>query len=189
MMSQVPNQLTDASTPPDCGFEHGLPHIDAAGFREALACAATAVTVIATDGPAGRAGVTCSAVCSVSDTPPTVLFCVNRRSAANSVIKTNGFLSVNWLHARQTEVSQLFSGAGQVPMRDRFEDAHWQPSVHGIPYRTDALISLDCRIASELEIGTHSVFVAHVLNARRTNGVEPLVYCQRAYTTTHPTQS
>ncbi|BCZ81308.1 FMN reductase (NADH) RutF [Paraburkholderia terrae] len=187
-MTQAQVQPADAIAHPRHEQADDLPDIDATAFREALAHAATSVTVIATDGPAGKAGVTCSAVCSVSDTPPTILFCVNRRSAANSVIRTNGLLSVNWLHAQQTGISQLFSGVGQVPMRERFNDARWQASAHGVPYRTDALIALDCRIASAMEIGTHSVFVARVLNARRADGMQPLVYCQRAYATTRPAQ-
>ena len=188
-MTQAQIQPAGATASPNYGPVDALPHIDATAFREALAHAATAVTVIATDGAAGKAGVTCSAVCSVSDAPPTILFCVNRRSAANSVIKANGLLSVNWLHALQTDVSQVFSGIGQIPMSERFNDERWQPSEHGIPYRTDALVSVDCRIASAMEIGTHSVFVARVLNARKTVGAAPLVYCQRAYATTRPTHS
>jgi flavin reductase len=188
-MIQAPLQPADASPPPEYEPEDGLPCIDATEFREVLAYAATAVTVIATDGPAGKAGVTCSAVCSVSDAPPTILFCVNRRSAANSVIKSNGLLSVNWLNAHQMDVSQLFSGVGHVPMLERFSDARWQPSVNGIPYRTDALVTLDCRMASATEIGTHSVFVARVLHARRTSGADPLVYCRRVYATTRPTRT
>ncbi|MEX3967550.1 flavin reductase [Paraburkholderia sp. EG286B] len=188
-MNQAPHQATGAGAP--VHYEHAgeSPFVDAAEFREVLAYAPTAVTIIATDGPAGKAGVTCSAVCSVSDAPPTILFCVNRRSAANSVIKANGLLSVNWLSAHQAGISQVFAGIGQLPMLERFSDTRWQESAHGIPYRTDALVALDCRIASAMEIGTHSVFVARVLNARRTSGVEPLVYCRRAYATTRPTQS
>ncbi|QBQ99850.1 flavin reductase [Paraburkholderia pallida] len=186
-MTQV--QLQQANAPSHDQPADKLPYIDATDFREALSRAATAVTIIATEGSAGKAGVTCSAVCSVSDTPPTILFCVNQRSAANSVIKSNGLLSVNWLQAQQADVSQLFSGVGHVPMHERFNDTRWQVSVHGIPYHTDALVSLDCRIASAMEIGTHSVFVAHVLNARTSAEVAPLVYCQRAYATTRPTQS
>jgi flavin reductase len=188
-MNRAPGQPTDAGASVHDQHVDESSFIDAAEFREALAYAATAVTIIATDGPAGKAGVTCSAVCSVSDAPPTILFCLNRRSAANSVIKSNGLLSVNWLGAHQTAISQLFSGIGHVPMLERFSDTRWQDSAHGIPYRTDALVALDCRIASAMEIGTHSVFVARVLNARRTGDAEPLVYCRRAYATTRPTQS
>ena len=172
--------------PPHEAAEFG-PAISAEDFREALAHAATAVTVLATAGSAGTAGVTCSAVCSVCDTPPTILFCVNRRSASNHVIKGNALVSVNWLNARQAEVSRVFAGVGKVPMEERFDDERWQTSPNGVPYRTDALVTFDCRIASVTEIGTHSVFLAHVLGATRANGAEPLVYCQRAYATTCPT--
>ena len=36
-----------------------------------------AVNVVTTDGPAGRHGFTASAVCSVTDNPPTLLVCMN----------------------------------------------------------------------------------------------------------------
>jgi flavin reductase (NADH)/flavin reductase/chlorophenol-4-monooxygenase component 1 len=171
--------FTDASTAP--------PGISSTQFREALAQAATAVTVVATDGPNGRAGVTCSAVCAVCDTPPTILFCVNRKSAANSVIKANGVLSVNWLNAGQTAISQLFSGAGHVPMSERFVGDNWQTSFTGAPYCTEALLALHCEISAAMEIGTHSVFLARVVAADHAASADPLVYCRRAYATTRPT--
>ena len=47
-------------------------------FRDAMACVGAAVNIITTDGPAGLAGFTASAVCSVTDSPPTLLVCLNR---------------------------------------------------------------------------------------------------------------
>ena len=47
--------------------------ISAGQFRDALAYAATAITLLATGGAAGVAGVACSALCTVCDTPPTIL--------------------------------------------------------------------------------------------------------------------
>jgi len=162
--------------------------IDAASFRDALSRAVTAVTVIATDGTGGRAGVTCSAVCSVSDSPPTVLFCINRRSAANSVIKANGVISINWLHASQTAVSQLFAGAGAVPMAQRFDDDSWGVFATGAPYSKSAMVALDCKVIDQIEIGTHSVFVAQVFGSAgaESDNHAPLVYCLRSYATTQP---
>lgn len=162
--------------------------IDATRFRDALSLAVTAVTVIATDGAGGRAGVTCSAVCSVSDSPPTVLFCINRRSAANSVIKSNGVVSINWLHASQTAVSQLFAGAGAVPMAQRFDGDGWGVFGTGAPYSKSAMVALDCKVVDQLEIGTHSVFVAQVLGSSgaESSNDTPLLYCRRSYATTQP---
>lgn len=44
--------------------------VDINGFRNAMALLGGAVSVITTDGPAGRFGFTASAVCSVTDSPP-----------------------------------------------------------------------------------------------------------------------
>lgn len=166
-----------------------LAGVSAAEFREALAKAITPVTILATDGPSGQAGVTCSAVCSVCDTPPTVLVCVNRNSFTNGVIKANGVLSVNWLSADQSGLSQLFAGVGALPMAERFAHSQWGTLASGAPYCKEALMSLDCRIASAIEIGTHSLFLAHVIATTKADGRGPLAYCQRAYATTQPTAS
>ena len=56
--------------------------VDQQTFRDAMSCMGAAVNIITTDGPAGRAGFTASAVCSVTDTPPTLLVCLNRFAAA-----------------------------------------------------------------------------------------------------------
>ncbi|WP_326540424.1 flavin reductase [Pseudorhodoferax sp.] len=158
--------------------------LDALDFRHALAQAATPVTVITTDGPQGLAGVTCSAVCSVCDTPPTVLFCINRRSYANAVFKEHGVLCINWLAAAQAEVSQCFAGQGALPMPERFAAARWDRLLTGAPQCLDAVVALDCRVAQVSEVGSHSVFLAEVVAARCAPGTDPLVYCQRSYATT-----
>ena len=59
------------------GQEH-IATVDAAQFREAMSRLGAAVHVVTTAGPAGRAGVTATAVVSVSDQPATLLVCLNR---------------------------------------------------------------------------------------------------------------
>ena len=39
-------------------------------FRDAMASLSAAVNVVTTEGEAGRCGITATAVCSVTDTPP-----------------------------------------------------------------------------------------------------------------------
>src|SRR5690349_11081057 len=74
-------------------------------FIAAMSLATTPVTVVATDGPAGRVGQTVSAMCSVSADPPTLLVCVHRRSPLWEAIEANGCFSVNLLSAGQAAVS------------------------------------------------------------------------------------
>ena len=64
-------------------------------FRNAMAQLGSAITIITTDGPAGRFGFTASAVCSVTDSPPTLLVCMNRSSFAHGKFQHNGVLCVS----------------------------------------------------------------------------------------------
>jgi len=158
-------------------------HVSAEEYREALSRMATPVSVITTNGPHGIAGFTCSAVCSVAAEPPTIMVCVNRKSAANSIIKANGVLCVNSLGAEQVELSQLFAGVGSVPMHERFNGPHWRALITGSPYSTRARVALDCRVADIREVGTHSVILAEVLSTAHATDDQPLIYHSRNYAT------
>ena len=155
----------------------------AADFREAMSRVASSVSIVSTDGPHGIAGFTCSAVCSVTDEPPTIMVCVNRRSAANAVIKANGVLCVSSLGADQVELSQLFAGVGRVPMSERFVAPNWGVLTTGAPYCTTSRVALDCRIADVREVGTHSVIFAEVLSTAHAGDSAPLIYHSRNYAT------
>ncbi len=63
--------MSAATTMPD--LVHAL---SKEAFREGMSRLGAAVNIITTDGPAGRAGFTASAVCSVTDSPPTLLVCL-----------------------------------------------------------------------------------------------------------------
>jgi flavin reductase (NADH)/flavin reductase/chlorophenol-4-monooxygenase component 1 len=160
--------------------------VPAAEFRAVLSKLTTAVSVIATDGPAGAAGLTCSAVCAVSDDPAMVLACVHGKSTANAIIKTNGVLCVNCLQSGQRSLSQAFAGIGGIPMPDRFALAQWDVLATGAPYCRDALLALDCEVVDVRDIGTHSIFIAKVIATVEAADGEPLLYQRRAYATTRP---
>ena len=63
-------------------------------FRDAMSSLSAAVNVVTTEGEAGRCGITATAVCSVTDTPPSVMVCINANSAMNPVFQGNGRLCV-----------------------------------------------------------------------------------------------
>ena len=158
-------------------------HVSAEEYRGALSRVASSVSVVTTDGPHGIAGFTCSAVCSVTDDPPTIMVCVNRKSAANAIIKANGVLCVNSLGAEQVELSQIFAGVGRIPMQERFNGPHWRTLITGSPCCTQARVALDCRVSDVHEIGTHSVILAEVLSTAQATDDPPLIYHSRNYAT------
>src|SRR3954465_11891234 len=126
------------------------------GYRGAMARLAAAVNVVTTDGPAGRGGFTASAVCSVTDDPPTLIVCVNLASRQNEIIRMNRVLCVNTLALDQTEIATLFS-TKELPIAERFAVGGWSTLVTGSPVLEGAIASFDCRVVERLERGTHSV--------------------------------
>ncbi|WP_341908964.1 flavin reductase [Ferrovibrio terrae] len=150
-------------------------------FRDGMARLSAAVNVVTTAGAAGRCGFTASAVCSVSDEPPTLLVCMNRASAMNPVFKQNGVLCINTLSAEQQHYSALFAGQTDVAMAERFHDEAWTVLQTGSPVLENALVSFDCQIADIKEIGSHSVMFCTVLGVAVWQSREGLVYFDRGY--------
>ena len=174
---------TVENAPIDTLIRDQAAHVSADEFREALSQVASSVSIVTTDGAHGIAGFTCSAVCTVTDEPPTILVCVNRKSAANGVIKANGVLCVSSLGADQVALSQMFAGVGKVPMHERFGGSQWGSLATGSPYCKTSRVALDCRIAEIREVGTHTVFFAEVLSTVNATADEPLIYHRRNYAT------
>lgn len=156
--------------------------VEAQEFRDGMALLVGAVNVVTTDGPMGRAGLTASAVCSVTDQPPTLLVCVNRSSFAHQFFLGNNVLCVNVLSSSQQDVSSLFA-TRSVPMEERFAAIGWQPLATGAPALEGALASFDGKIAQAHEMGTHDIFLVELQAIRVTTDSQPgaLAYFNRAY--------
>ncbi|MFZ6048929.1 flavin reductase [Pseudomonas sp. CR3202] len=154
--------------------------VDTTGFRNAMALLGGAVSVITTDGAAGRFGFTASAVCSVTDQPPTLLVCMNRSSFANGHFKQNGVLGVNVLTAELKDISAVFANR-ELDSEQRFAQANWSILESGSPLLENALVSFDCRIAQAHEVGSHTIFYCEVLGICHGKSQEGLVYFNRAY--------
>ena len=140
-----------------------------------------AVNVLTTLSPDGPFGLTASAVCSVTDQPPTLLLCINRDTDLNEVLKASRFLCVNTLSAAQEELSALFAGLTGVPQPERFAFGEWTTLVTGAPVLEGAVVSFDCQVAQFVEVGTHTVFFCEVQAIKSGPAHEGLIYFGRSY--------
>ena len=154
--------------------------VDRQSYREAMARLGAAVNVITTDGPGGKRGFTASAVCSVTDTPPTLLVCLNRNSDSNTALKENGILCVNTLAAGQEDLSPIFAGMTGAEGEERFVIGEWTTLVTGAAVLEGATASFDCRVVQTAEVGTHTVFFCEVEAVRAGDG-HGLIYFARGY--------
>jgi flavin reductase len=151
-------------------------------YRDGMARLAAAVNVITSDGPAGPGGFTASAVCSVTDSPPTLLVCVNLSSRQAEIVRTNGVLCVNTLAADQAPIAGLFS-TRDMTIEDRLAAVAWTTLATGAPVLDGTVASFDCRVVERLERGTHAVILCEVEAVRSGPATEALVYYSRGYGT------
>lgn len=154
-----------------------------ARFLGGMSQAAATVNIITTDGPGGRAGVTVSAMSSVSaDTAqPTLLVCVHHLAPAAAAILENQVFCVNVLRDDQSYISDTFAGRFKEQIGNKFDCTAWTTEVTGAPRVVDPLVAFDCRMVSHTRVGTHYVFfgeVEHIFTAERGS---PLLYANRAY--------
>jgi len=155
--------------------------VEPAQFREAMSRLGAAVHVITTAGPGGKTGATATAVCSVSDAPPTLLMCLNRRSQTNPVVVENGVFCVNTLGHDGAAIADLFAGRTGVQGTDRFKTGDWTVLSTGSPVLASAVIAFDCRIIEVRAVASHNVFFGAVETVRLGLSGPALVYHERAY--------
>ena len=123
-----------------------------------------AVHIATTDGPAGRAGLTASSVCGVSDDPPTLLVCLNRNGRSYPIFKANGVMCINTLAIDQMEIAKVFARQVNIETDEKFLAGTWEKGLNGAPALYGALLSFECNIIHIQDIGTHAVIFGEISN-------------------------
>ncbi|MBB1202583.1 4-hydroxyphenylacetate 3-monooxygenase reductase subunit [Enterobacteriaceae bacterium 89] len=152
-------------------------------FRDAMSSLSAAVNVVTTAGEAGRCGITATAVCSVTDTPPSVMVCINANSAMNPVFQGNGKLCINVLNHEQELMARHFAGMTDMAMEDRFSLSCWQQGPLMQPMLKGALANLEGEISQVQSIGTHLVYLVEIKNITLSEDGHGLIYFKRRF---HP---
>ncbi|MBX9457989.1 MAG: flavin reductase [Rhizobium sp.] len=155
-------------------------------FRDAMARVCAPVNVITTNGPAGRGGFTATAMCSVTDEPPTLLVCMNGKSAQTGLFLENRRFCVNVLADDHQELAGYFAGR-QSDMSARYAAARWVDMPSGSQALADAMVSFDCRLSEARLVGTHHIFIGQVMGIRSRVDGNALLYFNRSYVNV-PTQ-
>ncbi|MGO4568512.1 flavin reductase [Rhizobium sp. 2YAF20] len=149
-------------------------------FRNAMARVCAPVNVITTNGPAGRGGFTATAMCSVTDEPPTLLVCMNSRSAQTGLFFKNRRFCVNVLTQEHKNLADFFAGQ-RTKMDERYAAAEWTELHSGSQALSDAIVSFDCRLTEARLVGTHHIFIGEVIDIRSRKDGHALLYFDRNY--------
>jgi flavin reductase len=155
---------------------------DPAHFRDAMARLPAAVHIITTDGGAGLAGITASAVSSVSVEPPMMLFCINKTSSSLARFLDNRVFCINTLAAHDQGLSDVFAGRTAQKLEEKFASGAWTKLATGAPVLKTALVAFDCRLIEAKEVATHIVMIGIAEAVEIASDGETLMYAHRKYT-------
>jgi flavin reductase (DIM6/NTAB) family NADH-FMN oxidoreductase RutF len=131
-------------------------------MRQALRSLAGGVTIVTFRDERGEAaGMTASAVCSVSLEPPQVLACVNRASRTYAAIAAGRRFGLSILNEGQRAIAEFCAR----PAADKRLDRRWldrRLPGEAPPAIAGALCHLDCAVSTSVDAGTHAILVGGV---------------------------
>ena len=151
--------------------------IGADEFRSALSRFPSGVTIVTTRDAGGKFhGITVSSFASVSLEPPMILVCIEKTTGSHYAFEESSFFVVNIL----AEGHESFSNRFASQISDKFEDVSYRLGLGEVPVLTDALVTLECRLAYAHEGGDHTIFVG-LVEKSEVKDANPLVYWHGNY--------
>lgn len=154
--------------------------VSTAEFLAGMRRLAAGVTIVTARHGGVPAGMTATAVCSLTAEPPSLLACIQRGTDTHDAIAGSGGFAVNLLTTRHRRLSDLFGGREGSFGPARFARGRWADGSTGAPLLRDAAAVFECRLRESLAASTHTVFIGEVVAVTLGEG-EPLVYRDRAY--------
>jgi flavin reductase (DIM6/NTAB) family NADH-FMN oxidoreductase RutF len=152
------------------------PAVTSADFRAAMAALAAPVTVVTCYGADGRpAGLTVSAIASLSLDPPLLLVCLDRRSSACAALTTTDRFCVNVLGTGHETLALQFAARADR----RFDGVRLLPGP--APALDDADLSIQCEHYGIRDGGDHIILLGRIL-AVDGDGPGGLVWHKRGFT-------
>jgi flavin reductase (DIM6/NTAB) family NADH-FMN oxidoreductase RutF len=150
-------------------------------MRAVMGHFATGVCVVSARRRDGRpVATTVNALTSVSLDPPLLLVCLARDSQTLAAVLHSSHFAVNILTDEQREHSVRFAakGASAHP-----EDVDFDRHHTGVPYLTDTLATIVCRVATVHQGGDHMIVLGEVLlSTSAEHHAAPLLFFRGSYT-------
>lgn len=146
-------------------------------FKNGMRLLGGAVTIVSASEGTVWAGLTATAVTSLSASPPRLLACINRSGATYDTISRGRTLCVNVLGSGHRNLAERFAGLDGTPETERFRQDDWAPLQTGAPALGTALVCFDCVVESILDVGSHGVVIGEIVaTAHPRPKDDPLCY-------------
>jgi flavin reductase (DIM6/NTAB) family NADH-FMN oxidoreductase RutF len=147
-------------------------------FRAIMGSFASGISVVTSLDESGQpCGMTCSAVCSVSASPPLLLSCVKVPSATLRAIEASGQFAVNFLDSSAWEISDLFASRTS----DKFGGIGWRRGACGMPLLDCTIAHAECLVHDVMAAGDHVIVVGRIVGGEAAADRLPLGYWRGSY--------
>ncbi|MDE2411541.1 MAG: flavin reductase family protein [Sphingomonadales bacterium] len=152
-------------------------------FQLSMRHLAGAVNVITAGSGEDAAGLTATAVCSLSMTPPRLLVCINRSGATFAALCRSDRFCVNVLGIAAQDIAEAFAGRSGLTGREKFASSDWIVEDGRPPRFAQAISAVHCTVHSLQVVGTHAVVIGDVVQVANRLDQHPLIYQDRAFQT------
>lgn len=152
--------------------------VDAAAFRDVIRHLASGVTIVTSSLRGGPVGLTATAVCSVSATPPMLLVSLTATSQTAQGVAETGAFAVHLLPHRARGYAEQFASSG-----DHFAGVEYlsTPEKH-VPLLANVLGWFVCDVEQSIPAADHVLFIGRVVQCGlMQDQSDPLLYFDRSY--------
>lgn len=161
---------TVVATGPDLSLEERQQR-----FKAAMSLYPSGVTIVTTaDSDGVRCGFTATSFCSVSMSPPLVLFCLAKSAQCHPAFLAAKSWVVHVISPEQTELALRFATRDI----DKFNGCEVRTSADGHPVLDGSCAVLECTARAYYDGGDHTIVVGEVADAQ-VFGEHPAVYFRR----------
>lgn len=122
-------------------------------------------------------GCVVNTVMQVTSKPARVTTAISKDNATHDVVLSTGMYTASILG--QDATMELIGQFGFKSSRDidKFQGVHYDVDSRGIPYVTDSVLAvLSCRVIETVDLGSHTLFVSEVEDAKVLAKGEPMTY-------------
>jgi len=160
--------------------------IDPQRFRDVMASFPSGVVILTAFGEDGRPrGLTVSAFCAVSMTPPLALACIDKTSNTLPAVEHTGGFTANILAAGREDLARRMA----TKLTGKFDAIAWRhpaSPIGGPILENDTSGYAVCTLRDTIEAGDHWILIGLVTEGDHRETVRPMIYSRRLYDVIEP---
>jgi flavin reductase (DIM6/NTAB) family NADH-FMN oxidoreductase RutF len=146
--------------------------MDANTFRQLLSHFASGIAIVTACDGERDVGMTVSAFCSVSLSPPLVLVCVDRSASMHDLLLRHPRLGISIMASEHEAHCRRFADKNETC---RFHGVSCTRGESSVLLLDDAMAHLECQLVHHCHAGDHTIFIAEVERGAMRDG-QPLLY-------------